>query len=103
MLSYIISKFESMEDIIGEVKELAERHTKYGVKDEHYNAVGSALMWTLEQGMGEFWTDELNNAWIDFCETLSTEMIAAQREHGSIVNKSFVTPPQTCPFKPGNL
>jgi nitric oxide dioxygenase len=78
MLSYVISKFDSMEDILTEVQALAKRHTKYGVKDEHYNAVGSALMWTLEQGLGDYWTDELNTAWIDFYETLSAEMIAAQ-------------------------
>ncbi len=78
MLSYVISKFDSIEDMLTEVQALAKRHTKYGVKDEHYNAVGSALMWTLEQGLGDYWTDELNTAWIDFYETLSAEMIAAK-------------------------
>ena len=78
MLSYVISKFDSMEDILKEVQALAQRHTKYGVKDEHYKAVGTALMWTLEQGLCAYWTDELNTAWIDFYETLSAEMIAAQ-------------------------
>ncbi len=52
MLSYIISKYESMDDVLLEVKALAERHQKYGVKDEHYKAVGEALLWTLKQGLG---------------------------------------------------
>lgn len=79
MLSYIISKFDKMEDLLTEVKALALRHTKYGVKEEHYKAVGDALLWTLEQGLGEYWNAELTIAWIDFYETLSYEMIAAQK------------------------
>ena len=78
MLSYVISKFESMEDLLTEIKALAERHTKYGVKDEHYKAVGEALVWTLEQGLGEYWTEALDIAWKDFYETLSAQMMAAQ-------------------------
>jgi len=80
MLSYVISKFEQADAIIAEVKSLAQRHTKYGVKEEHYTAVGNALLWTLEQGLGEYWNEELSNAWIDFYDTLSAVMIAAQRD-----------------------
>ena len=80
MLSYVISKFKSMEDLLIEVKALAERHTKYGVKDEHYVAVGEALLWTLEQGFGEYWNEALDIAWKDFYETLSAQMKAAQHE-----------------------
>ena len=78
MLSYVISKFESKDDMMGEVKALAERHTKYGVKDEHYKAVGEALIWTLEQGLGEYWDEALNMAWKNFYETLSSAMMASQ-------------------------
>ena len=80
MLSYIISKFDQLDDLLIEVKSLAERHTKYGVKEPHYIAVGSALLWTLEQGLGEYWNDELNIAWIEFYENLSSVMITAQKE-----------------------
>ena len=74
MLSYVISKYESMDDVLQEMKALAERHKKYGVKDEHYQAVGEALLWTLEQGLGEYWSLGLANAWKEFYETLATKM-----------------------------
>ena len=32
---------------------LARRHLGYGVKDEHYDKVGEALLWTLEKGLGD--------------------------------------------------
>jgi len=36
----------------------------------------------LEQRLGEYWNEELSNAWIDFYEALSAIMIAAQRDAG---------------------
>lgn len=43
---------------------LASRHVKYGVKTEHFDAVGAALIWTLEQGLGPKFTAETREAWI---------------------------------------
>ena len=80
MLSYIISKLTKLEDILDEVAKLARRHTQYGVKEEHYTAVGTVLLWTLEKGMGEYWTDELAIAWTKVYTTLSSAMIAVQKE-----------------------
>jgi hemoglobin-like flavoprotein len=77
MLSYVISKLDRLEDIIGEVGKLARRHTTYGVKEEHYTVVGNALLWTLEKGLGEAWNLELKEAWSDCYATLATAMINA--------------------------
>lgn len=79
MLSYVISKYESMEDVMVEVKALAERHKKYGAKEEHYNDIGEALLWTLQQGLGEYWNPALGNAWKEFYETLSDQMKEVSR------------------------
>lgn len=77
MLSYVINKLDKLEDIMDEVKKLAERHVKYGVKDEHYAAVGAALLWTLQAGLGTGWTQNLNEAWTDCYALLSGAMIAS--------------------------
>lgn len=79
MLSYIINKLDKLEDILDEVKKLAQRHVQYGVKDEHYTAVGSALLWTLEKGLGDHWTPELEAAWIACYTLLSGAMIASSK------------------------
>ena len=39
--------------------DLARRHVAYGVQPEHYALVGSALLWTLEQGLGDEFTPAL--------------------------------------------
>ncbi|MEO6548010.1 MAG: globin family protein [Ferruginibacter sp.] len=80
MLSYVIAKLDKLEDIMDEVTKLARRHATYGVKDEHYTAVGSALLWTLEQGLGKEWNDELELAWTEVYTVLASAMMAGQQE-----------------------
>lgn len=80
MLSYIVSKLDKLEEILDEVAKLAKRHTTYGVKDEHYSAVGIALLWTLEQGLGVYWNEELEQAWTEVFTTLANAMMAVQHE-----------------------
>lgn len=45
------------------VTELGKRHVSYGVKPDHYAIVGQALLWMLQQRLGEAYTDEVENAW----------------------------------------
>jgi hemoglobin-like flavoprotein len=76
-LSFVIAKLDRLEDIIDEVAKLAQRHIQYGVKEEHYTAVGTALLWTLEKGLENNWNEELKEAWTVCYITLSSAMINA--------------------------
>lgn len=40
---------------------LGGRHAGYGVIPAHFDIVGQALLWTLEQGLGELWTPEVSD------------------------------------------
>ena len=42
---------------------LGARHVRYGVVPEHFDLVGSAFLWTLEQGLGDAFTPEVHEAW----------------------------------------
>ena len=44
---------------------LGRRHAGYGVRPEHYDTVGAALLWTLEQGLGDAFTDDVRAAWAE--------------------------------------
>jgi len=63
------------------LRQLGARHVGYGVKERHYAAVGSALIRTLEQGLGVAFTADVRQAWTELYGVISSTMIdAAQRE-----------------------
>ena len=61
---------------------LGQRHTDYGVVPEHYGFVGDALMWALDQGLREAFTDDVQTAWIAAYGTLADVMIGAGSGEG---------------------
>lgn len=63
MLTGILSHVDGDDSIAKQVAALAQRHRRYGAKPEHYKIVGSALLWTLQQGFGDEWNAETEEAW----------------------------------------
>ena len=84
MIGYVIAKLDSLEDILNEVKKLAVRHVHYGVRAENYTQVGTALLWTLEKGLAKDWDEDLKNAWTKCYTILSSAMISAAQDAGSV-------------------
>ncbi len=84
MLGYVISRLNSLETVLDDVSQLAQRHVRYGVKDHHYAWVGDALLWTLEQGLGTAWTTSVQDAWTACYTLLAETMINATRPSVSI-------------------
>lgn len=77
MITYVINRLDKLDTILDDIKQLAKRHVKYGVRDEHYEIVGSALLWTLEQALANLWTPEVKQAWITCYSLLSSAMLEA--------------------------
>ena len=75
-LGIVVTGLTRLETVLPAASALAKRHVSYGVKDEHYPIVGSALLWTLEKGLGEAWTPETADAWTTAYGTLSSYMIS---------------------------
>ena len=75
-LGVVVNGLSNLESVLPAVSALAKRHVAYGAKPEHYPAVGSALLWTLEKGLGDTWTKEVADAWAAAYGALSSYMIA---------------------------
>jgi hemoglobin-like flavoprotein len=76
-IATVVNGLGQIEAIAPAVRDLAKRHVGYGVRPEHYALVGSALLWTLEQGLADDFTPELRAAWAEAYGALSEMMIAA--------------------------
>jgi hemoglobin-like flavoprotein len=59
------------------LQELARRHLARGVEAAHYASVGTALLDTLAQGLGDRYDPALHAAWAALYTQLSETMIAA--------------------------
>ncbi len=45
------------------VWQLGRRHIAYGAVDAHYGVVADTLLWTLQQGLGSAFTQDIKKAW----------------------------------------
>lgn len=80
MINTVVNNISNVEKIIPALQDLGKRHVDYGVTDEHYNTVAAALLWTLEQGLGEGFTEEVKAAWNETYMTLAGVMIEAAKQ-----------------------
>lgn len=76
-LAVVVRGLDDLPALMPAVSKLAERHAGYGVGAAHYAPVGAALLWTLEQGLGEGFTPAVKDAWTTAYGTLSGAMIVA--------------------------
>jgi len=86
MLSFIVKSIDWMasqwqedvpadEDLCLVVLAMGRRHHQlYHIPDESYDAVGQALLWTLDQGLGQAFTDDVRAAWTRLYGVVSLTM-----------------------------
>ena len=77
MLATAVTNLHQVEKIIPAVQDLGRRHVGYGVTAKHYEPVGAALLWTLEQGLGPAFTPQVKEAWTVTYTTVADVMKAA--------------------------
>lgn len=80
MVNTAVHGLTRLEAIVPAVEELGKRHVGYGVKDEDYDLVGEALLWTLAAGLGDDFTEDVKQAWTDTYLLLATTMKNAAAE-----------------------
>ncbi len=64
MLDTAVRGLTNPASIVPTVRELGKRHVGYGVKDKDYDTVATALLWTLETGLGPKFTPDTRSAWV---------------------------------------
>jgi hemoglobin-like flavoprotein len=66
-LSFAINGLNDLDALASKVEDLGRRHARYG-------SWGAALLWTLEQGLGQAWTPAVASAWTEVYQLLSRIM-----------------------------
>jgi len=77
MLAMLVRGIDRLHDLAPTIEALSKRHVEYGVKPEDYQSVGVALIWTLDEVLGDDFTAEVKAAWIEMYNTLAEICINA--------------------------
>lgn len=80
IITVAVRGLERIDELLPAIEAMGRRHSGYGVKEEHYTTVATALLWTLEQGLGPAFTPEVRSAWVETYTILSAVMQRGARE-----------------------
>lgn len=73
-LVLVIENLENPGVLTEALRRLGGRHAGYGVRDEHYGMVATALLHTFGRHLGAEWTPEVKAAWVDAYGVVSALM-----------------------------
>jgi hemoglobin-like flavoprotein len=79
MIGTAVAGLGNWASIAPAVAALGERHVAYGVRTEHYDAVGRALITALQKGLGDAFTPEVKEAWLACYAAVAAEMVAGAK------------------------
>jgi nitric oxide dioxygenase len=68
-----------LDDVAPFLSQLGARHLRYGVRPEHFEVVPEALVWTLEQGLGDAFTPAVRDAWLAAWNVIADAMLTGMR------------------------
>ena len=80
MLGGAVSGLSALDKLIPVLQDLGKRHVAYRVEESHYDTVGTALLETLEAGLGDAFTPEIKDAWAKVYTVMAGVMINAAYE-----------------------
>jgi len=87
MLGLAVNGLDRLDVLAPIVRHVGMRHAGYQVKDQHYDTVGEALLWTLGKGLGPEFTDEMQAAWARTYWLLAETMKAGARDAAAQQNR----------------
>jgi hemoglobin-like flavoprotein len=78
-LILVIQNLRKPEVLTSALQGLGQRHVKYGVQPEHYPIVGTILLETFAELLGDNWTPEYHDAWVQAYEAICSIMLEGTR------------------------
>lgn len=76
-LKVLVNTLDHPDKLIPILEDMGRKHKTYGVVEDHFVPVADALVWTLEEGLGSDFTEEVRHAWTALYSAVASIMIEA--------------------------
>lgn len=76
-IAVVVNSLDNLNQIVPAIENLGKRHVAYGVTITHWDSVGTALLWALEDAFGPAFTDEVRVAWATAYQLIANTAMAA--------------------------
>lgn len=76
-LKVLVNTLDNPDKLIPILEDMGRKHKSYGVVEDHFVPVADALVWTLEEGLGADFTEEVRHAWTALYSAIASIMIEA--------------------------
>jgi hemoglobin-like flavoprotein len=73
-LNVVVNSIDDIKAVEAMLQAMGNRHIIYGVQAAHYETVGAALFWVLEQSLGDYFNDEVEEAWVTAYSMIASTM-----------------------------
>ena len=73
-LNVVVNSLDDLSEVEEMLQAMGKRHIIYNVEAAHYETVGAALLWVLKQGLGDYFTEEVEEAWAIAYGLIATTM-----------------------------
>ena len=75
-LKLAVKSLDDLDALVPVLENMAVKHVGYGVKVDDYTPVGNALINTLAEGLGDDFTPDCKQAWVEVYKTMANVMRA---------------------------
>jgi hemoglobin-like flavoprotein len=79
-LAWIVANLDDPGTMMTTLQQLGARHNEYGVAADHYAPVGSALIRMFQVTLGDRFTPEMEDAWLETYAVISGDMERGARQ-----------------------
>lgn len=94
-LKMVVDGLEHSQELVSSIRSLGRRHVQYGVIERHYDTVGEALLWALENAPSADFSAQTRSAWRTIYDWMAAIMKEAAAEvQASFDTTRFMAPPQ---------
>jgi hemoglobin-like flavoprotein len=74
LITAVVRGLDRIEFLLPAVRDFGRRQAAVGIREEHYGAVATSLLWSLEHALESEFTVEIKSAWIVTYGVLSQTM-----------------------------